>query len=72
MHFGEEKTKSILFSPKHISNSIRQIDISYKDVKIKQYSKVTYFGSALDKRLIREPMTMQVCTNVTSKTKVLI
>ena len=39
--FGGDKTKSILFSPKHKSKSIGQIDISYKDVKIKQYSKVT-------------------------------
>ena len=41
-HFGEDKTKSILFSPKHRSNSIELIDISYKDFKIKQYSNVTY------------------------------
>ena len=33
--FGEDKTKSILFSPKHRSKSIGQIDISYKDVKLK-------------------------------------
>ena len=36
VHFGEGKTKSILFSPKHRSKSIGQIDISYKDIKIKQ------------------------------------
>ena len=35
VHFGEDKTKSILFSPKCRSKSIGQIDISYKDVKIK-------------------------------------
>ena len=28
VHFGEDKTKSILFSPKHRSKSIGQIDIS--------------------------------------------
>ena len=28
VHFGEGKTKSILFSPEHRSKSIRQIDIS--------------------------------------------
>ena len=36
VHFGEDKTKSILFTPKHRSKSIGQIDISYKDIKIKQ------------------------------------
>ena len=68
VHFGEDKTKSILFTPKHRSKSI---DISYKDAKIKQYSKMTYFGSVLDERLRRESMAMQVCTRVTSKRKFL-
>ena len=35
VHFGEDKTKSILFSANHISKPIGQIDISYKGVKIK-------------------------------------
>ena len=68
IHFGEE---SILFSPKHRSKSIGQIDISYKDIKIKQYSKVTYLGCVLDECLTGESMAMQVCTKVTSKLKFL-
>ena len=68
IHFGEE---SILFSPKHRSKSTGQIDISYKDIKIKQYSKVTYLGCVLDKCLTGESMAMQVCTKVTSKLKFL-
>ena len=71
VHFGEDKTKSILFSPKHRSKSIGQIDISYKDIKIKQYSKVTYLGCVLDECLTGESMAMQVCTKVTSKLKFL-
>ena len=71
VHFGEDKTKSILFSPKHRSKSVRQIGISYKDVKIKQYSKVTYLGCVLDECLTGESMAMQVCTKVTSKLKFL-
>ena len=51
IYFGEEKTKSILFSAKHRSRSIGQIDISYKGIKIKQYSKVTYLGCVLDECL---------------------
>ena len=62
VHFGEDKTKFILFSPKHRSKSIGQIDISYKDVKIKQYSKVTCLGCVLDECLTGESMAMQVCT----------
>ena len=65
------KTKFILFSPEHISKSIGQEDNSYKDVKIKQYSKVTYLGRALDKCPTGESMAIQVCTKVNSKKKFL-
>ena len=41
--------------------------ITYKDVKIKQYSKVTYLGCVLDECLTGGSMAMQVCTKVTSK-----
>ena len=67
--FGEDKTKSILFSPKDRSKSIQQIDISYKDIKIKQYSKVPCLGCVLDECLAGESMAMQLCTKVTSKLK---
>ena len=69
IYFGEDKTKSIFISAKHRSRSIEQIDISYKDFKIKQYSKVTYFGCVLDECLTGESMAMQICTKVTSKLK---
>ena len=69
LYFVEDKTKSILFSPKHRSRTIGQIDISYKDVKIKQYSKVTYLRCALDECLTGESIAMQVCTKITSKLK---
>ena len=71
VHFGEGKTKFILFSPKHKSKSMEQIDISYQDIKIKQYSKVTYLGCVLDKYQTGEPMAMEVGTKVTSKLKFL-
>ena len=71
VYFGEYKTKSILFSPKHISKSIGQMNILYKEVKIKQYIKVTYLGCVLDECLTGESMAMQVCKEVTSKLKFL-
>ena len=71
VHSGEDKTKSILFSAKHRSKSIGQIDISYKDVKIKQYSKATNLGCVLDECLTGESLAMQVCTKATSKLKFL-
>ena len=71
VHFGEDKTKSILFFPNHRSKSIGQIDISYKVVKVKQYSKVTYLGCVLDECLSGGSMAVQVCTKVISKLKFL-
>ena len=71
VHFGEDKAKSILFSPKHKSKSMRQIDISYKDVKIKKYSQGTYLGCVLDEYLTRKSMAMHVCKKVSSKLKLL-
>ena len=61
------RKKYILFSPKHRSKSIGQIQISYKNVNIKQYSKVTYLGCVFDECLTGKSMTMQVCIKVTSK-----
>ena len=48
IHFGEDKTKSILFSTKNRKRKIGTLDIQYGDVQIKQYSKVTYLGCELD------------------------
>ena len=48
MHFGKDETKSIFFSTKNWKRKIGPLDIEYGDVKIKQYSKVTYLGCELD------------------------
>ena len=71
VHFREDKAKSILFAPKHRSKSIGQIDISYKNVKIKQYSKVAYLKYAWDECLKKGSTVMQVCTKNISKPKFL-
>ena len=38
IHFGEDKTKSILFTSKRRANNIRQLNIKYKAINIKQHS----------------------------------
>ena len=60
IHFGEDKTKSILFSTKNRKRKIGTLDIQYGDVKIKQYSKVTYLGCELDESLSGEAMVLNV------------
>ena len=42
IHFREDKTKSILFSNRHRKRKIGTLEIQYGDVKIKQYSEVTF------------------------------
>ena len=69
IHFGEDKTKSILFSNNNRKRKIRTLDIQYGDVKIKQYSKVTYSGCELDDSLLGEPM--KVMNKINSRLKFL-
>ena len=43
-HFGEEKTKSVLFGTKgHLKNQT-DLNIKYGDIKIKQHNNATYLG----------------------------
>ena len=47
IHFGEDKTKSILFSNKKCKN-LKKLDIRRGDIKNKQHSNVNYLGCLLD------------------------
>ena len=68
---GEDKTKSILFSTKNRKRKIGTLDIQYGDVKIKQYSKVTYLGFELDENLSEEAMVLKVMNKINSRLKFL-
>ena len=57
------KTKSILFFNKNRKRKIGILDIQYGDVKIKQYTKVTYLGCDLDESLSGEAMAFRVKIN---------
>ena len=48
IHFGEDKTKSILFAPLNKCKKLRKLNISYGSLKTKQDSKATYLGCILD------------------------
>ena len=71
IYFGENKTKSILFSTKNRKREIGTLDIQYGDVKIKQYSKVTYLGCELDKSLSGEAMALKVINKIDRRLKFL-
>ena len=59
IHFGEDKTKSILFASKRRAKNIRQLNIKYKAINIKQHSEVTYLGCVLEDTMSGEPMALK-------------
>ena len=71
IHFGDDKTKSILFASKRRAKNIRQLDIKYKDIKIKQHSEVIYLGCVLDQTMSGEPIALKVINKVNGKLKFL-
>ena len=71
IHFGEEKTKSILFGTKgHLKNQ-KDLNIKYGDIKIKQHSKVTYLECVLDNDLSGESMATKVLGLINGRLKFL-
>ena len=51
IHFGKDKTKSILFASKRRSKDVLQLNNRYNHINIKQHSQVTYLGCVLDERM---------------------
>ena len=71
IHFGEDKTKSILFASKWKVKKASKLEITYKSIAIKQHSKVTYLGCILDETLSGESMALNVINKISSKIKFL-
>ena len=67
IHFGEDKTKSILFASKWRARNIRQLNIKYKAINVKQYSEVTHLGCVLGEMKSREPITLIVINKINGK-----
>ena len=60
IHFGEDKTKSIVFGSQKRLKNIDKLDIRRGDIKIKQHTSVTYLGCELDQYLSGESMVTKV------------
>ena len=71
IHFGVDKTKSILFSSKRNLNLVEALDIKYKYIKIKQYKRVNYLGCMLDESMSGETMALRVIEKINSRLKFL-
>ena len=60
IHFGEDKTKSILFTSKRKVKKFQKIETIYNIIQIKQHSRITYLGSILEETMPRESMAHKV------------
>ena len=68
IHFGEDKTKSILFSK---TRGLREINISFAGHSIRQFETVEYLGCQLDSKLSGEAMASKVLKKINAKLKFL-
>ena len=57
VHFGDDKTKSILFSKKR---GLREINIYFAGHSIKPHEAKNYLGSQFDSKLSGEKMASKV------------
>ena len=71
IHFGEDKTKSILFSSKSKIKKVSPLNVQYKGKKVKQYSKVTCLGCIFDKTFFGESMATHSINKINSRLKFL-
>ena len=71
IHFGEDKTKSILFTSKNKIKKVGTLSIHHADIQIKQHSKVTYLGCILDEDLSGESMATKVIGKINGRLKFL-
>ena len=71
IHFGEDKTKSILFASKRKIKKVPKLKINYKNIQIKLHSKVTYLGCILDETMSGESMALKVINKINSRLKFL-
>ena len=71
IYFGDDKTKSILFASKRGTKNIRELNIRYKEINIKQQAQVTYLGCVLDESVSGEHMALNVVNQINGKLKLL-
>ena len=71
IHFGEDKTKTILFSPKNLAKGAESLAIKRHDVSLKQFSTVEYLGCLLDSTLSGEEMALKVLKKVNGRLRFL-
>ena len=64
IHFGDDKSNSILIASKQRAKNIRELYVRYKEINIKQQ---TYVGCVLDEP--GEPTTLKFANKINGKLK---
>ena len=67
IHFGDDKTKSIVFGSKRRLKKLDILDIRRGDIKITQQNKVTYLGCILDDDISGESMASKAMNKISSR-----
>ena len=68
IHFGDDKTKSIVFVIKRRVKNICKLNIRYKEINIKQQARVRYLECVLDESISGE--TIKGCKQNKQETKI--
>ena len=71
IHFGEDKTKSILFASKFKRKNMKKLHIKYWDIQIKPHSQVKYLGCLLDETMSGEAMVLNIVHKIKNKLRFL-
>ena len=71
IHFGEDNTKTIIFSPKNLRKRARELIINRNEISLKQNSTVEYLGCLPDSTLSGEEMALKVLTKVNGRLRFL-
>ena len=71
IHFGEDKTKCILFAKKTRVKNARKINISYNNIEIKEKDEIEYLGCILDRSMSGESVALSVLKKINYKLKFL-
>ena len=66
IHFGDDKSNSILIASKRRAKNIRKLYVRYKEINIKQQK---YLGCVLDEP--GKPMTLKFANKINGKLKLL-
>ena len=71
IHFGEDKTKSILYASKFKRKNIKKLHVKYRDIQINEHSRVKYLGCLLGETMSGEAMAPNIVYKINNKLKFL-